>query len=335
MNVKRSIFCGFFILILLSGCGIQSTQKQTDHTQKMAEDNTEKEDRYQITYDKALFKIPDKVYSSEMIRQEVSSDQLFYALGISEDEIVKGNSNDKSIYKINNKEFRYDYGPICSSIYLLHQGKVGEKETNENLEEKAKTLFKKCEEITGVALDINNIRIEDFTGDRGQSKEFECSQIYRGIPLVGNFNMDNPFNHNKGEEPGEEADVVVNGSYCYASYLLDSAEWESVGIQNLFDEKEKVIVKDKLLTGDVIVNDICSYMKNIEFNGEKCEVKEASMCYIPLPAIKNGNIYRLTPCWQVLVSGRETVIENGQKKDMVMEWRFFVDAVSGYVYDVK
>lgn len=321
----------FMGLLLLSGCGSPSQSEG----KKKADVTTEKI-QTGVTYDASQFSTSDNVYVSEMTVKKITVEQLLAALDIPASDIKEGTDADgQKTYTVQGKTYNLDQGEGYISLYCEKSGASVKKAKEEKLQKQAETIFSKWENLTGVKLDKDHITVVDGEGDKGITKEYECSQIYEGIPLVGNFNMDSPYEASSGKEPGEGNDVILHGSYCFAEAVMDTSEWDIIGIQNFYEEKKKIKLEESLLDGDGVISYIDSYIKNSDFPGTKYETKEASLCYIPIPTSKGSDVVKLTPCWQVLVSGKENWIENGQKKEVQSEHTFYVDAVSGYIYDVK
>lgn len=331
-------------MLVLTGCGQSDKQMASGDSQK-TEENSPKtvSGDYQVNYDIDQFQIPDEIYVSEMSLQNIEEDSLFEIWNIPKEKahFIEKSGKGETYYSINGKRFILAQGPVCSSLGECDNDNKQNIASNEEMKEQAKRLFEKWEKISGVNLDIDHIKEVESSGDKSGVIQYECSQIYHGVPCVGNFNMDNPYMKSTGNESEVNWLSVISGSYCYVNYIVNSSEGEVSGVrkvfgaQKMFDEKKKIKLDKPMLSVEKIVDAMQAYMQSLQFNGQTYDVKEASVCYIPLPTSNEGKVFKLVPCWQVLVNGNETWIQNGQKTERSASRRFYVDAVTGYVYDVN
>ncbi len=335
------------LLLTLSGCEHYQL-KATNNTEENKEAGSQSEENkeadsqsedtdYQINYDASQFQMPDEeIYVSEMCFQKMDAEQILELWDIPKEtqKTVEKDAQGYTYYNVNGNKYRLGEGVGNLSLYLENAGEES-KIADGKIEEHAKKVFEKWEKSIGVELDINNIKALETSGDNGVDIQYDCSQLYNGIPCIGNANMDNPYVKTTITEINTDWRSVVSGSYCSANYNVDSSIFERFEAQRMLKEKKKIKLDKDMLTVDEIVDSMRNYVRSVKFAGNTYNVEEASVCYIPMPASSEEEVVNLTPCWKVLVTGKETFVENGQKTEQESSKYFYVDAVTGYVYDVN
>lgn len=335
--MKKWIFV-FICLLLFSGC-THSTHVKTDMVSK---EEKQEDSGYKISYDKAMFQAPDQIYVSEMIAKEIKKEDIFEMLDVPMKEtIAKGldKYHREEIYIWNNEKYELESAKNCYSLILRSKFNKDKKAKqmkikSEEIQKKATKLFTKWEKIAGVTLDKEHMKMEEAEGEDGRIAIFECNQMYRGTALIGNYNINSPYETNSGEET-EDLNDTISGSYCTASFSEDGLRWYQFDEQNFYEEKKKILLKKPLLSYDKVFASMQQLMQTDQYNGKNYDTEEVTFCYVPIPISKDSDVIKLTPCWIILISGDENWISNGKQELFHMKWRFLVDAVSGYVYDAK